>query len=160
LNSEVLITKLKKQFNSKCTPNGILLNWDRNRFYNELKSLLIDHDILNQTDFNYSFCNSFDIKINASENPIETYKLTLKISFILDFFTTHLTKYVNYGRVGNVVSIDSVYEAKIVCDKLKNYLSEIGYEELSVDAIDTEVPDVQLELAQKATIGKCLFDDF
>ncbi len=156
----MLVTEIKKKFNSEFTPNGILLNWDRNRFYSDLQLLISEHEILNQTDFNYSFCNSFDIKINAKKNHGEIYKLTLKISFILDFFSTHLTRYVSYGRMGKVVSIDSVSEAKLICDKLKSYLSEMGFEELSVDAVDVEVPGVQLELAQKATIGKCLFDDF
>ncbi|NOT12099.1 MAG: hypothetical protein HOP23_09760 [Methylococcaceae bacterium] len=159
MTTDELIAEIKIKFNSSVMPNGDLLGWDRNRFYEPLQLLLNEYAVINQTDFNYSYCNSFDINMNTKGNFGEIYKITLKISFILDMFTIHLTKYSKDKKMGKVVSQDTIPEAKFVCDKLRYYLSQINFEELYED-IDVEIPGIQLELAQKATVGKCLFDDF
>lgn len=60
MTKDEIILEIQRKFKNAC-PSGILLEWDRNRFYDLLLPLFVGYKVKNQTDFNYSYCNSFDI---------------------------------------------------------------------------------------------------
>jgi len=158
MKRDELISEIQRRFKSSC-PNGVLLKWDRNRFYDSLLQLFVGYKVKNQTDFNYSYCNSFDVEMNARGASGQFYKLTLKISFIVDAYTLHLTEYSNDKKRGKVISSEGITEVLFIIKKIKQFMEQKGFQEI-YDDMNVVVPNVELELAKTATIGKCLFDDF
>ena len=143
---------------SKAYPNGILERWDLNRFYQDLIEIFPDYKITNETDFNYSYCNSFDIRRRQDECK-NIYVLTVKVSFIYDAYTMHITAYANH-RIGHVVPIPEYGKYSYEVERVRRFFNERGYREIQPDEMGIEVRGVALELAGVATVGKCLFDDF
>ncbi|MCL7422221.1 MAG: hypothetical protein M8364_15085 [Methylobacter sp.] len=157
LTRDELISEIQSKFTPSC-PNGMLLGWDRNRFYDLISSLFVGYKVINQTDFNYSYCNSFDIEIGRS--PIgQIYVLTIKISFIVDAYTVHVTEYSRDRNRAKLVQGEEVPETKHKIEKIKRLMEQKGFQEIN-DEFNDIVSGVELELAEEATIGKCLFDDF
>src|SRR5688500_18859647 len=73
-------------------PNGLELNWDASRFFSSLESLCSSCKVLNSTDFNYSYCNTFDIEPENMGVDCR-YVLTAKFSFVAPAYSVHVTKY-------------------------------------------------------------------
>ncbi len=140
-------------------PNGILLGWDTARFHNQLTSLFERLIILNETDFNYSFCNSYTIELGKDSGD-NVYILTLKASFIVNAYTIHVTKYSSNKRVGKVIQEDHLLQYTKYIERARSFFENQGFIEITSDDMDCAVNDVTLELAEKPTLGKCLFDDF
>lgn len=157
MTRDELISEIQKKFKNSC-PSGMVLGWDRNRFYN-LLVLFIGYNVKNQTDYNYSYCNSFDIEMHSRGRSDQFYKVTLKISFIVDAYAVHLTVYSKNKKRGKVIPCERVPEAQLVIEKIKHFMGKNGLQEID-DDFNIIVPNVELELAEIATIGKCLFDDF
>lgn len=158
MTKKQIILEIQRIFSNSC-PNGFLLGWNKNRFFSSLKSICKDLEVINETDFNYSYCNSYDIrqKIDTSEN---NYNITLKASFILAAYSLYVTKYSNNGKSGEIMlEIDSP-EIKTTLVKIKRFIENEGFLEIKSEDMDAIIPDVNLELATVATIEKCLFDDF
>lgn len=151
-----LVADIQKMFFDGC-PNGFLLKWDVNRFFQSLVSLFAGFKVINETDFNYSYCNSYEIEL--AENG-EIFILTLKASFIADAYTVHLTKYSSNRRRGIVVPYEEYPEYAEEIKKSKAFFKENNFVEVENDEIDSFVENIDLELADRATVGKCLFDDF
>jgi hypothetical protein len=158
MTTDEIISEIQRKFKSSC-PSGILLRWDRNRFYDSLVPLLAGYKVKNQTDYNYSYCNTFDIELNTIGSSGQRYKITLKTSFIVDGYAIHLTEYSNNRKQGKVIPVESVHEALFVIEKIKAFIEQRGFQKID-NEFNTAVPGVDLELAEIATIGKCLFDDF
>lgn len=154
----ILIGDIQRKFSNGC-PNGFLLEWDANRFFQDLLSLFLGFKVTNDTDFNYSYCNSFDIELGKN-NEGKIFVLTLKISFIIDAYTVHITRYSSNQRAGNVISIEGCLEYSGAVEKVRSFMEAQGFIEVQDDDMAHFVENVELELAERATVGKCLFDDF
>jgi hypothetical protein len=98
-------------------PNGNLLKWDYLRYWQELVNLTRIGKIVNISDFNYSFCNTY-FYYYPSDNE-ENYEMaTFQISFISNVFQIYWTKYTKHGKTGKVVespenSISKKWEQKV-----------------------------------------------
>jgi len=158
MENDELIDEIKKMYLDG-RPNGFLLEWDVNRFFEELVLLFIDHKVSNDTDFNYSFCNSYNIALgNTSDN--EKYVLTVKASFIADSYIVHITRYSKSKRNGKVVSIEECQEYASELALVREFMTKKGFVETPRNMIDLHVDGIELELAELATLGKCLYDDY
>lgn len=157
MNAVQIVSKIREAF-SQGVPNGFLLDWDRERFYSSLVREFKGCRVINDTDFNYSFCNTYELDGLGSSK--EDYVITIKISFVADAYTVYVTKYWDSRRKGKVVPDELVPEIGCSVSDVKIFFKKMGFEEVDGEMMDVEIPDVQLELAETATIGKCLFDDF
>jgi len=153
-----LIIDIQKKFSDGC-PNGFLLGWDINRFFQSLISLFVGFKVINDTDFNYSYCNSYEIELGENESD-EIFILTLKVSFIVDAFVLHVTRYSSNRRSGKVIHFDECSEYAGEIKKAKIFLVGKGFVEMQNDDMESVVDGVHLELAEIPTVGKCLFEDF
>lgn len=138
-------------------PNGILLKWNTNRFYNDFKKIFSDYEVINQTDFNYSYCNSYDIILEKNEKNKTI--LTVKVSYVSKAFALHIIRYFDRTH-GKILYEDSSRQYKTSANLIKNYLIKKGFREISGEEQNIEIKNINLELAELATLGKCLFDDF
>ena len=154
----MLVENIQRKFSNGC-PNGFLLGWDVNRFFKSLLSLFVGFKVINDTDFNYSYCNSYDIELGTGEDG-KMFILTLKASFIADTYTIHVTKYSKNKRSGKVIHIEEYREYAGEVVKARSFMEEQGFIEILDDDMELFVENVDLELAERATVGKCLFDDF
>lgn len=143
---------------STAIPNGFLLGWDENRFFTELKFLFSDLKVINTTDFNYSFCNTYEIDLGEKGNT--SFILTLKISFIANAFVLYVTEYSKNLKYGKVLFQEESDEQLEYLNRVQNFMFEKGFIEPSNEDLDVIIQDVHLELADISTIDKCLFDDF
>lgn len=157
-SKDFIIEEIKARFNRGC-PNGFLLGWDRDRFLKEVTDLSAPLRVINNTDFNYSYCNSYEIIISSNSNEPEL-SVILKLSFILDIYSLYCVEYVSGRRIGRVVKIASSGVVFYLTDKLEVFFTSIGFDRISNDFGGIEVKGVCLELAEAATVEKCLFDDF
>lgn len=107
----------------------------------------------------YSYCNSFDIEMLSRKHSGHLCKVTLKISFIVDAYLVYHTAHSKAKKSDKESSSTRFSEAQLHIGKIKQFMEQKGFQEID-DEFDTIVPDVELELAEIATIGKCLFDDF
>ncbi len=155
MNRDSLVRQVRERFQSGKT-NGFLMKWEANRFHEKLKALCEDFRVVNQTDFNYSYCNSYEIEPYIHRTGGQ-YVLTVKFSFIADVFSVHLTKYSHNRKVGFVVPEHELPELPRL---IRDFAIFEGFEE--IDGVDHNllVDGVELELSQISTLGKCLFDDF
>lgn len=154
----MLLEDIQKKFSNGC-PNGFLLGWDVNRFFQSIQSLFAGFKVTNDTSFDYSYCNSYVIELGKNADE-EIFVLTLKISFIIDAYTLHLTRYSSNKRTGKVISFESFSEYSMVVEKVKCFMEEQGFIEIQHNDMECLVNNVELELSEQATLGKCLFDDF
>lgn len=154
---EAIIREAQVRYSKGC-PNGILLRWETDRFYQDLVEIFSDYKVSNETDFNYSYCNSYDVFLGKDEKS-RSWILTIKASFICDAFTLHITRYKN-PRGGDVVPIHQCGEFASAVVKVRNFFNDKGFREIDTFEMDVEIEGVNLELAKVATVGKCLFDDF
>ncbi len=154
----VLIIDIQKKFSNGC-PNALLLGWDRNRFFQIFLSLFVGFKVINETDFNYSYCNSYEIELGKNVCD-EIFILTLKVSFIVDAYTIHVTKYSSNRRTGVVIPYEECLEYVDEIGKAKTFLEGKEFIEIQDNEMDIFLENIDLELAEKATVGKCLFDDF
>jgi len=153
-----LIADIEKAF-SEGPPNGFLLGWQRDRFFPSLQSSFRDCAVTNDTDYNYSYCNSFEIEPDPSGKE-GNLVITLKMSHVADVYSVHVTKYSRDKRRGNVVpcGVDPIVSE--LCERVHQFAADKGFQEIDERLTDMKIPGVDLELAEEATVGKCLFDDF
>ena len=152
------ISIVKNKFGDGC-PNGFLLEWDVNRYHSSIKEICRNCKVTNQTDFNYAYCNTYEIR-PETRNTKFIYELTLNISFIVDAFSLHWTKYTTNLKKGGVISSNEIEVEYDPTDGLIKFLEKNEYQEVKSDWFEINIDDVQLELAEKATLGKCLFHDY
>lgn len=158
-NKEQVVSEIKRAFKDS-PPNGFLLGWDSDRYYDSLKALCHTCRVTNDTDFNYSFCNSYEF-VPELGSVAHVYTITVKLSFIVPAYTLHVTKYSVNKKTGKVVfGPDVPREVEMLSETVREYIETKGFQEIGNEEMDEEVPGVELELADQATIGKCLFDDF
>jgi hypothetical protein len=140
-------------------PNGLELNWNPNRFFSGLTRLCTDCQVANSTDFNYSYCNSFDIEPAEREGHCR-YVMTAKFSFVAPAYSVHVTKYSWDKKRGSVVPETENEEMLRLTKLVRQFAAQNGFQE--VDGTDHEIvlDGITLELSEVATLGKCLFDDF
>lgn len=153
-----LVMKVRNVF-GESPPNGILLGWDEDRFYASLSMLCRDCRVVNETDFNYSYCNSFQLEPNHSVRDHD-YVLTFKTSFVADAFSVHVTRYTKDRKQGKVVGENECPELLPALETVRRFAEESGFQEVDGLAQDIVIEGVSLELGDPATLGKCLFDDF
>lgn len=158
MTRDELISEIQRKFKNS-SPSGMVLGWDRNRFYDLLLPLFVGYNIKNQTDFNYSYCNSFDIEMHTRRSFGRFCRVTLQISFIVDAYIVYHTAHSKGKKRGKGIPSERISEAQLHIEKIKQFMKQKGFQEIN-DEFDTIVPNVELELAEIATIGKCLFDDF
>lgn len=152
------IKTIQTQFKKGC-PNGNLLEWDRNRYSASIKRVSKKCKVINQTDFNYAYCNTYEIR-PKSLNEKYIYELTLSISFIVNAFVYHWTRYTLDMKKGKVIPISEIEVEYDPTDELIKLMKEYGYTEVVSEWFDRQIENVQLELAENATLGKCLFHDY
>ena len=157
-STDELVLTVRKIFGESC-PNGIILDWDEDRFFPPLTRLCADCRVVNDTDFNYSYCNSFEIEPIADLRE-HVCVVTFKASFILDVYSLHLTKYSEDRRHGEVVVELEHAELIPIVEKIRRFAEEQGFQEISETDHDVVIDGISLELSDVATLGKCLFDDF
>lgn len=155
LNS--IIEEIQRKY-SDSYPNGLLAGWDMNRFFQTLVLIFSGCKLSNQTDFNYSYCNSYDVVLGKSTDG-SSFILTIKASYIYDAFSLHVTQYVS-RRGGEVVPLQNCNEFIDKVELARDFFVDKGFREIQPDEMDVEIDGVDLELAEVATVGKCLFDDF
>lgn len=139
-------------------PNAIKLGWDPNRLFDEFKNRFSAHSVFNCTDFNYSFCNRFEIEPQY-EGPI-CYTLTARFSFIAPVYSVHSTKYVASKTRGCVVPETSDRTMSFLTGLIHEFANSKGFSVFTSEMSDIAVEGVALELSEVATLGKCLFEDY
>jgi len=142
-------------------PNGMLLQWDIDRFFAELKAVCNSHRVKNISDFNYAYCNTY---IVMPPQPLESkriFEATISFSFICNAYSLHWTSYSPDKRRGKVVP-ETVLPKSLEnpTGMLRKFAEDNGFKEIECEWMDIQVEGVELELADVATLGKCLFDDF
>jgi len=158
MHSENSIESIQNAFSNGC-PNGALLGWDANRFYESLTKLFYEFSISNETDFNYSYCNSYDIAVGNGEQG-ENFVITVKISFIIDAYRMQLTEYSKDKKSGKVIDFEDLNEGTRFAENVRSFFEDRGFTEVADEELTHIVENVHLELADLATVGKCLFDDY
>lgn len=153
-----MIREIRTVF-SDSNPNGILLGWDRTRFESELAEICSGFDLVNETDFNYSNCNTYIVEAK-NENHEFRETVTFKASYILDIYSIHLTRLSADGRHGNVIPILDCPELVPIVERIRQFIEKLGFQEICQDVSNMVVEGLSLELAEKATVDKCLFDDY
>lgn len=134
-------------------------DWDRNRFFHSLVKLCGGCKIVNGTDFNYSYCNTFEIEPKVQPDEY-SYVLTFKTSFVADVYSLHVTRYSKDRSTGKVVSENELPTLIPTIAILRQFAVAAKFQEMEGSDHDIIVEGVSLELSDVATLGKCLFDDF
>lgn len=155
---EQILLEVKSAF-KVAPPNGDILGWDRERYYKDFARLAEICKVSNDTDFNYSFCNSYNAEFKTNKDSY-IYVVTVKISFITNVYSIHVTQYSRDKKSGKVVSVYPHLELTLLIKKITSYLLGKGFMALKAEWADLKVNGVSLELSEEATLGKCLFDDF
>lgn len=141
-------------------PNGWLLGWDPDRLIAGIQGLTpSDCQISNRSSFDYSFCNSFEIKFPAVKNKYLV--LITKVSFIADVFCLYWVRYKHKGGKGNVIPSPETAEQCETEKSLRSFLEAMEFSELPAEWHSARVEGVRLELAEcgSVTLDKCLFED-
>ena len=153
-----MILQVQEAFKNGC-PNGIILAWDRDRLFHDLEQVCRGFKVTNYTDFNYSYCNTFDIEpIGDSSDYI--YVVTFKVSFVCDAYSVHVTKYSKDRRRGEVVSENECASLVPILAVVRGFAEDRGFCEITGQDHDIVIEGIDLELSDVATLGKCIFDDF
>lgn len=146
-------------FFSNDKSDGISLSWDRRRFFDNFEKSLAPYEVINNTDFNYSYCNSFDLRV--PETIIEgSYIITLKLSFVVNAFVLFVTWYSPDFRRGRVVSVDDLPQLSKLYEKVRHFAVANGFDEVPDSWLEIPIENVQLQLASVPNLDNCLFDDF
>jgi len=153
-----IINSIQEVFKDEI-PNGIKLGWDRTRHFSTVKNLCTKYEIKNCTDFNYSFCNAYEILVIRDLKHFD-YTLTVKISFIIKAYIIFLSRYSKNTNKGGLIDIKLHSEAQQLYEDIKCHFDNIGFYEIDDSIINKQVSNVQLELADIVTIENCLFDDY
>lgn len=156
--TDQLVFEVRKKF-AESRPNGVVLEWDENRFFLPLKELFENCKVVNCTDFNYSYCNSYEIEPIPQPQEYD-YVLTFKTSFVLDVYSLHIARYSKDRKSGQVVKDDEYAALLPTISKVRLFAERQGFQEVNGRDQDVIVDGVSLELSGVATLGKCLFDDF
>ncbi len=157
-STDQLVQEVRKQFGESC-PNGTLLAWNENRFFPSLTKLCAECKVNNCTDFNYSYCNSFEIEPSVTLKE-HVYIVTFKTSFVLDVYSLHVTRYSKDRRHGKVVREQECADLMPIMETIRQFAEREGFQELRSTDHDVIIDGISLELSDVATLGKCLFDDF
>ncbi|MDP1560254.1 MAG: hypothetical protein Q8M16_02545 [Pirellulaceae bacterium] len=139
-------------------PNGHLLGWDPDRLFHRFRKRFEGYHVANYTDFNYSYCNSFQIEPQYGNG--DCYVLTAKFSFVAPVYSVHSTKYSDSKTRGFVVPETSDPTMRLLTGLVHQFATHEGFALLSPEMSNIVVDDVKLELSDIATLGKCLFDDY
>lgn len=142
----------------KGRPNGKLLNWNPDRYFDDLKVKCVGCKIENITDFNYSYCNTYQVVPETTSDKYN-YVLVLKISYVVNACCIYWVRYSKDFRRGEVIScgIDVCINPEEI---LINFMRTEGFHEIESAWMNIPVIGVKLELAEVATLEKCLFDDY
>ena len=156
---DIWIQKIKEVFHDG-VPNGWLLQWDSDRYSNELKDLALDLEFSNGTSFDYAFCNTYYLYHPSQET--ENYEMaTIDISFVVNAYQVFWTQYSNHGKTGKVISSPSSEKSQIIEKKIRLFLEKNGFTECLVEWSEIKIKGIKLELSdEEATLGKCLFIDY
>ena len=131
----------------------------RNSLAAEKSRRRIPGKVVNNTDFNYSCCNSFDFEPPTKAQE-DRYLLTAKFSFVSAAYSIHVTKYSQNKREGCVVAETDNVATFLLSKLIREFAGEQGFQEIDGTMHDLVIDGVFLELSEVATLGKCLFDDF
>jgi len=153
------IIKLIQELFKDEIPNGLKLGWDRVRYSSTVKNICTNYEIKNCTDFNYSFCNTYEVLVLKGLNSFD-YTLTIKISFIIDAYIIYLSRYSKKNMNGGLVDLNKCPKAQRLYENSKHYFTQLGFHEIDDSIVNEQVSGVKLELADNVTIEKCLFDDY
>lgn len=154
-----LIKEIHSTFNNGI-PNGMLLGWDEERFYTELLNLSQNGKIVNATDFNYSFCNTYYFYYPPERSKVNE-KATLQISFISNVFQIYWGKYLKHSSIERRIQEPEYAESKDWEKNVKAFMKQRGFEEFLDELYNLPIDGIELELSEKdeVTIGKCLFEE-
>ena len=153
-----LITAIGERFRNS-PPNGLLLGWREDRYFDEVRGCCPGCTVVNETSFDYSRCNTFQIRPQSLTDQW-IYELSVNISFVAAAYTIHWTKYSPDARRGRVVDTADVEVAQNPAAAVRRMLKMEGFTEIPGEWLESLVAGVDLELAESATLGKCLFNDY
>lgn len=142
-------------------PNGILLGWDEDRFYQDLLILTQRGEIVNRTDFNYSFCNTYYYHHSNKHSKTQE-KATLQISFVSNVFQIYWDKSLKHSSsMARRIKEPENNESKEWEKAVKGFMKQRGFEEFLIDWYNLPIDGIELELSEKdeVTVGKCLFEE-
>ena len=143
-------------------PNGSLLGWNERRLESELTAAVRPLKMQNCTSFDYAFCNHFDVSFGGDGEHYD-YVLTIRISFVCDFYGLNWTRYKRSGnKGGGPVRTPGTADARVLERTVRELLAEHGFLEICDGWMDEPVPEVKLDLARtrNVTISKCVFEDY
>ena len=148
-----LIDKVKEAF-ANGVPPGYLLNWEEDRFFSEISQIVTPMRVVNETDFNYAFCNRYSIYDTNRE-----YYFGLWISFIADVYSLSQFKRISNTQVSEVGKSESccLSEKK---DEIKQFLTNKNFIAFPESWDKVVVPGIKLELSDVVTLDRCLFEDY
>lgn len=154
------ITRIRTLFGPE-PPSGWLLGWNDERYFDDFAALLKSYgELVNETSFDYSFCNSYVLYVGDRSN--ESFEsLTISLSFVADAFQLIWSGYRSFGRKGSVFNSQSDFHIEIE-NRCRGFAQKLGFIECSPEVFNMPIKGVRLELSGKenVTVGKCLFDDF
>lgn len=142
-------------------PNGWLLGWPADRFFDRIRAASpLDHEVVNDSSFDYAFCNSF--RVRPRDHKGSHRELIVKISFIADVFCLYWIGHSQAGKVSPVAEAPEGSDDHRFERRLATMLAEQGFDEFPAEWYETPLDGIELELAGEdgATLDKCLFDDF
>lgn len=140
-------------------PNGWLLGWDEMRYFKLISSAAEPHVTINQTSFDYGFCNWFDVHIEPGGDE-RCWLLTIKLSFIAPTYCMFWTQYEGPTHGTVIATAPDGYQP--IEDKVRALVHNKGFFELPDEWYDKQVEGVFLELSESGnvTLSKCLFTDY
>lgn len=143
---------------STAPPNGWLLHWDRSRHFGDFSMLVAPLAAVNQTSFDYQFCNWFDVELPRTDGG--TCVLTVMLSYVVPAASMHWTEYAPSRRQGAVVEVPSCDGSVDLQRRVERWVTDLGFVLLPVDEQAVVVGVTSLDLCEgDATLGRCLFVD-
>jgi hypothetical protein len=152
------LTKAVQDSFKSGVPNGIALGWDRGRLFCKFKKRFSNFTVFNDTDFNYSFCNRFEIEL-LNEGKT-SYTVTARFSFIAPVYSVHATQYCSSKSIGHVISESEDSTVLLLTREVCEFAKSEGFVRFKSEMSSIIVEGVTLELSEYATLGKCLFEDY
>jgi hypothetical protein len=164
MNTTMTLDELKRHLREQFAtgvPNGWTRGWNHGRLQSELAAAVQPLKVENCTSFDYAFCNHFEVRVDGG-HPRWLYELTIRISFVGDFFCLHWTRRQPASRKGGTVRSPGSAQASMIEQTVRELLERHGFREIPDEWLDEPVPVVRLELAgtRNVTISKCLFEDY
>lgn len=152
------ISEVKLAFQHE-RPNGNILNWDSDRYFFNIKDKCIGCEIQNLTDFNYSYCNTYQV-IPETNSSKYSYVLVIKISYIVHAYSIYWVRYSKNLERGSVIGSEQLDVSNNPETKILDFMHKNNFYELKNEWSEIPISNVELELSEVATLEKCLFDDF